>query len=240
MADLSLKGIARKYLSRSPPFDIRGVLSIPNNDPSVSLRSRLESIASTEHSFNWREHCNGITFGGTAKYLQIWTHIVTRIRLSFDPNIPVATQNNLMNTSRNAIQSAWSNKWGCSATGESTCRLTFEVQWTDNNSHHSVAVDVCPPPPPPPQCRANAGRLFDTSSGNTAAHEFGHWLGLKDEYQPLDPDECPNRDPVNTGTIMDTNNSRCFPVRLMTQFASSINSQIVPIPEYSHNPTQCT
>ena len=64
MADLSLKGIARKYLSRSPPFDIRSALSIPTNDPSISLRSRLESIASTEHSFDFSEQCNGNTFGG--------------------------------------------------------------------------------------------------------------------------------------------------------------------------------
>ena len=237
---LSVKGIARKYLTRFAPFSIRDLLSIANSCPSVSIRTRLESIARGLIVFDFEEHCNDNKFGGTARYLQIWTHIIVRIRLLWDQNIPVATQNNLMNTWGNAIQTVWSNKWGGGHTGESTCKLTFEVQWTDNHPHHRLDVFICPPPPHPFICRANSGRLFENSSGNTAAHEFGHLLGKKDEYTPLDPDECPNRNPVNTGTIMDDPSSRCFPERLMIQFANSIGSQIVPIPEYSHNPTQCT
>jgi hypothetical protein len=87
--------------------------------------------------------------------------------------------------------------------------------------------------------RENLGRWFNKTNGSVAAHEFGHLLGKKDEYQPADPNECPIRNSVNTGTIMD-HNSRCFPDRLMTQFATAIDSQIVQIPDYTHNPTQCT
>jgi bacillopeptidase F (M6 metalloprotease family) len=45
--------------------------------------------------------------------------------------------------------------------------------------------------------------LWDTSdSGDVASHEFGHMLGHPDEYASA---ACPNRSPVNTGTVMDDN-----------------------------------
>lgn len=237
MPDLSLKGISRKYLSRTPPLSLKDVLGVTGSGLTVNVRPRFESITREEHSFKWQEDCGTQIFGGTAAFLQVWTHIVVRINLNFDPAILVATQNNLMTTWKTAIQNAWSFKWGCTSMGESTCRLTFEVQWTSINPHHTVAVTVCTPGM---LCRANAGRWFNNTTGATAAHEFGHLLGLKDEYQPTNPMECPIRNPVNTGTIMHVNTSTCFPMRLMNVFANNIISQIVPIPEYVYNPAICT
>lgn len=72
-----------------------------------------------------------------------------------------------------------------------------------------------------------------------AAHEFGHLLGLKDEYTPSDPAECSIRNAVNTGTVMDRN-AACFPARLMTRFAGNIGWKIVAISEYIHNPATAT
>jgi hypothetical protein len=48
-------------------------------------------------------------------------------------------------------------------------------------------------------------------------------FGLVDEY--VDPN-CPNRNPVNTGTIMD-NCSPTIVARFMTVFARAIQSNIV-------------
>jgi hypothetical protein len=201
---------ARKYRQRTAPFLLKEVFGITNGG---AVRPTLESLARETHSFQWEEDCLTQKFGGTAKFDQIWTHIVVTIGLNFDANIPVATRTNLMTTWSNTIQRFWSLKCGCSAPGEATCRLTFEVQWTSNNPQHTVAVDQCLLPPP--LCREHAGRWFDTTTGNTAAHEFGHLLGLKDEYTPTSPTECPIRNPVNTGTVMDQNVA-CFPARLMT------------------------
>jgi hypothetical protein len=234
MPDLSVKGIARKYRQRTAPFLLKEVFGIASGG---ALRPILESLARESHSFCWEENCSTRKFGGDAEFDQIWTHIVVTINLNFDANIPVATRNNLMTTWRDTIQRFWSLKWGCSAAGEATCRLTFEVQWTSNNPQHTVTVDQCFGGPA--MCRENAARWFDITTGNTAAHEFGHLLGLKDEYTPIDPTECPIRNTVNTGTVMD-GNVECFPDRLMTRFADNIGSRIVAIPEYAHNPAMCT
>ena len=69
------------------------------------------------------------------------------------------------------------------------------VEWVTTNEHHRVRV------------RQGPGQtnmtLWDTSdSGDVASHEFGHMLGHPDEYSSS---ACPNRSPVNTGTVMDDN-----------------------------------
>lgn len=235
MPDLSVKGIARRYGGRAAPFLLREVFGIPSE--GAVLRPILESMAREEYSFDYIENCGTRNYGGTAKFTQIWTHIVVRINLNFDTAIPNTTRNTQMTTWRDTIQRFWSLKWGCSNSGEATCRLTFEVQWTSDSSHHTVRVTPCIAGS---SCRENSGRWFDNTMGSTAAHEFGHLLGLKDEYNPTwDPTECPNRNPVDTGTIMDSN-VQCFPARLMTRFADNIESQIVAIPEWTHNPALCT
>jgi M6 family metalloprotease-like protein len=67
---------------------------------------------------------------------------------------------------------------------------------------------------------------WDTAdTGNVAAHEFGHMLDLPDEYTDTD---CPARNPVNTGTVMD-NNSNNVPNRMMQRIANNIGSNVVPI-----------
>jgi hypothetical protein len=71
--------------------------------------------------------------------------------------------------------------------------VTFEVLWTSDDPHHVIAVETG-------MGQTNAGTWYVADSGAVAAHEFGHLIGFHDEYP--DP-QCPNRSPVNTGTIMD-------------------------------------
>jgi len=66
---------------------------------------------------------------------------------------------------------------------------------------------------------------WDTNdSGDVASHEFGHMLGLVDEYP--DPN-CPNRSPVNTGTVMDDNTE--VVERHIEHLCQLLNENAVPI-----------
>lgn len=215
MNDLSLKGIARKYGGITGGFSVvRDIFGVSRISGNVSLRSKLESMAHEEHSFSVSE----CIFGWTAAFEQTWTHIRIAIRLNPDTGITNATMNNLRNTWRNGINNTWTHRWGCGRSGELTCRLSFEVQWVNADQHHTVRVRPGP-------SRSNMSTWDTSDTGAVAAHEYGHMLGLVDEY----PDtNCPNRSPVNTGTVMD-NNSNTVPARMMTRFANNISSNVVGI-----------
>lgn len=213
MHDLSLKGVARQYGNLTGNISVVGdIFGMNTIVGSESLRSKLESMARKGHSFKKKE-CR---YKWTAAFDQTWTHIEVRIRLNFSANINVATWNALQTTWANGIHNVWTHRWRCGRAGELPCRLSFVVIWVNNNQHHTVTVN-----PSPGQTVMTTWHSAD--GGGTAAHEFGHMLGLVDEYSSA---ICPNRAPVNTGTVMD-NNSNNVPDRLMTRFANNIGSNVV-------------
>ena len=216
MNDLSLKGVARRYKGITGNFEVLDhIFGSPTITGTRSLRAELESLSRRQHSFSVSE----CVFGWTAAFEQTWTHIVVRIRLNPDAGITAATMNNLRTTWENGIESTWHHRWGCGHSGELPCRLSFDVQWVGSSQHHTVRVR------PGPE-RSNMTTWDTMDTGNVAAHEFGHMLGLVDEYP--EPSRCPNRSPVNTGTVMD-NNSNNVPSRMMNRFANNIGSSVVSI-----------
>jgi hypothetical protein len=215
---LSVRGVARRYRNRTGDLTVRstfGTLPWPFSTGDIpSLRTRLESLARREFSFSQSE----CIFRWTAAFQQTWSHVRVRIVLNPDAGIPAATMNMLRDTWRDGIEQTWSDRWGVGRTGEIICPLTFEVQWVTTNPHHTVRVRQGP--------AATNMTTWDTQDGGgTAAHEFGHMLGNVDEYTDS---RCPNRSPVNTGTVMD-DNSNNVPRRLMGRFATNVGSSVVRI-----------
>ena len=96
------------------------------------------------------------------------------------------------------------------------CRVSFRVHWVTSDPHHVVKVHTG-------SGRSNETNWYTTDPGNVAAHEFGHMLGLPDEY--VDDAQCPGRSPVGTGTIMD-NTSNFIPQRLVQWVPDAIGSSL--------------
>ena len=69
------------------------------------------------------------------------------------------------------------------------------MQWVTDREHLQVRVKKG-------DGQTNLGLWHTDDSGDVASHEFGHLLGHPDEYSD---DRCPDRDPVDTGTVMDDN-----------------------------------
>jgi len=209
----SVRGVARRYLNFVPGEKISVINNIFQNPiiGTFSLKSKLTILARQEFGFDYTE----CIYGGRAAYEQIWTQINIRIGLAPDSNVSAATLNALKVTWAATIANVWSNKFGLGMPGEITSPLLFQAIFTDTDTHHIVQVSNGPD-------QSNEGQWFTTISSGGVAHEFGHMFGLVDEY--VDPN-CPDRNPVNTGTIMD-NNSPTIVARFMTVFARAIQSNI--------------
>ncbi|MFB7360339.1 hypothetical protein, partial [Streptomyces gardneri] len=134
-------------------------------------------------------------FAWTARYLQDDTHVTVRILLNPDAGITSATMNTLRTTWHTGIVGKWSNRFDCIGPNGQRQPITFDVQWVTSNPHHVVRVRPGP-------AATNMGNWDTSDSGDVASHEFGHMLGHPDEYADTD---CPMRNPINTGTVMDDN-----------------------------------
>jgi hypothetical protein len=137
-------------------------------------------------------------FGWTAAFRQQGTHILARIRLNPDADVSAALLEEVKARWKQGIEDKWSYRFSCCRRPACTsrCDLTFEVQWTNENPHLTVRVKKG-------DGRSNLSLWHTNDSGDVASHEFGHLMGHPDEYS--EPSVCPDRSPVNTGTVMDDN-----------------------------------
>jgi len=131
-------------------------------------------------------------FGWTAAFRQQGTNITARIQLDPDSDVSASLLTEVKDRWKRGIEDKWSYRFACGG----SCALTFQVVWTSSNPHLVVRVKKG-------GGRSNLGLWHTDDSGNVASHEFGHLLGHPDEYD--ESSVCPNRSPVNTGTVMDDN-----------------------------------
>jgi hypothetical protein len=205
--DLSLKGVARRYL------DLSGDISVRDDvlDGAGSLREQLEAVADEEVSFRVSE----CIYGWRARFEQVWTHVTVRVELKPKDGLEEPAVAPLRTAWAAGIESAWSDQWATNRRGELACPFTFEVQWVERDAHHTIRVWEGP--------RPTTSHHWDTEDSSlVAAHEYGHLIGHLDEYS--DPD-CPDRSPVDTGSIMDDIGG-IVPSRLLEPFSDRLGTHL--------------
>jgi hypothetical protein len=138
------------------------------------------------------------TFGWTAAFRQQGTAISARIQLNPDADVSASLLDEVKARWKQGIEAKWSYRFACCVRPRcsSPCALTFHVDWVTSNPHLQVRVKKG-------DGRSNLGLWHTDDSGDVASHEFGHLMGHPDEYS--EPSVCPDRSPVDTGTVMDDN-----------------------------------
>lgn len=117
----------------------------------------------------WEEESFGWDVNYDIEYHRTKLKIIVRIKLA-GQTVPAPTQ------------AAWltgiQNRWNGHFHIDGPRRLAIEITpiFTNTNSHVTVNVKSG-------SGRENRTNWYLTTTGNTAAHEFGHMIGLEDEYQ---------------------------------------------------------
>ena len=126
--------------------------------------------------------------------------VTVRIRLNPDADVTAAELATLQTTWETGIESTWSNAFQITRTGGrcNCCQqysVSFDVQWVTSGQHHTVRVRRGP-------ARSNMTTWDTADTSGAASHEFGHMLGLADEYADAN---CPDRVVTSDGSIMASN-----------------------------------
>jgi hypothetical protein len=127
------------------------------------------------------------TFDWDTKYEILYTRTELRVKVRIALEGVEATEAH-KTIWRDGIANRWNNKFHVA--NDRHLAVVFEPEFTNSDPHHTVELH------PPPIDREDSGNWYagptanadssvppDTTTGDTAAHEFGHLVGLEDEYR---------------------------------------------------------
>lgn len=124
----------------------------------------------------WEENVGGQTYGMTSRYT--WRIVDSEIRVTVKLKFTGLKKPDLVERWFNYIRGIWNRFTAVNdATGEEIA-IVFDPQSVTSEPDNVVEIK-------PGNGRSDAANWFadDPDSDNTAAHEFGHMIGLEDEYQ---------------------------------------------------------
>ncbi len=120
------------------------------------------------------------TVQGRFEYVLQQRELTVRVPVEFKPDAGVTVP---ITTWQGQIDTVW-NKFAAVESGGQKVPIRFGLE---NRPGAEKAIRVkqnkTPGGPPAPEDRANAGMWFPAMKASTAPHEFGHLVGLQDEYQ---------------------------------------------------------
>ncbi len=167
----SLSGIVIASFLSTSPSAVAADLSIGTFlEPIADIQSQMVSGFKTSGDFGWN-------------YQYDWQFIDQMMKISLDIDLVGDDPGDLVSVWEAGIENIWSNKYDI-IDGNFTYPLLFDVNFVDSNADQVVTI------------HAGAGHtnmtnwFLDESAGwgneyhdEIAAHEFGHMLGLYDEYE---------------------------------------------------------
>jgi len=125
---------------------------------------------------DWHEEVGGQVYGMTSRYT--WRINPTEIRITVNLQFTGANDAGTIASLLSAIENVWNGFQAVNeATGE-TLDIVFDPQSVRSGADNVVRLL-------PGNSRSDAANWYlgDPDIDNTAAHEFGHMIGLEDEYQ---------------------------------------------------------
>lgn len=124
---------------------------------------------------DWSELVGGQTYGMTSRYT--WRITGTEIKVTVKLKFTGEKRDDLVTQWMGYIQSMWNRFDATNDAGEKIA-IVFDPQSVKGGEDNAVEIMAG-------NGRSNAAQWFadDPDSNNTAAHEFGHMIGLEDEYQ---------------------------------------------------------
>ena len=125
---------------------------------------------------SWSEEVGGQTYGMTSRYT--WRITPTEIRITVNLQFTGANDAGTIASLLSAIRNVWNGYQAVNdATGE-RLDIVFDPQSVRSGADNVVRLL-------PGNDRSDAANWYldDPDIDNTAAHEFGHMIGLEDEYQ---------------------------------------------------------
>ena len=165
-------------------FQTQNGLLPPTGVADAATWNRLDAFTSTvgTESRRWQEVVGGHTYGLTSVYSWALTPktITVTVGLNFVPPAPAVPMPPApLGTWLGFIKQTW-NQFKAVNVADPTKSINIAFNPIQSTDPSARTVRVMPG-----AGRSDAGRFFvvDPNIANTVSHEFGHMIGLKDEYQ---------------------------------------------------------
>lgn len=152
------------------PFNEQLDLSLT---PSTGLNEEFDG--------EYDSHFLGTGGGSWVGWVRAGEYVNVRIRLIPD-DVSLATVDSLKAGWKSQIETIWNPTTPPLVPANFEKEIKFQVEWVDDFQHHTVSIGNYKHPSGKPKFSADSWAAVPSSSSFSFAHEFGHLLGMQDEY----------------------------------------------------------